>query len=210
MDIKARMKEHVNFRREAEEVRDYKGYGYTLAVVGLLAGAATGIIVFVLQTVFSSATAESDTLMNIVTTAIMVALLAYLVWLLLPMFKDAKASIGSKVVTTLVSLVCLAVPFIVGIYLVVLAIMAGVVLGVIWLMGKLWSSTEKPKAKEPDIIDTMLGLGGKVLTGGDHDDTIESGGGTLHGTRADKDTFYANGTTYKRTFEGASEVWKEE
>ena len=51
MDIKKWYENNVNFRREESEVRDNKGYAYTLGAAGLIAGAATGVIVVILQTV---------------------------------------------------------------------------------------------------------------------------------------------------------------
>jgi hypothetical protein len=206
MNIKEWIKENVNLKRKETEVRDYKGYGFTLAAVGLAGGAATAIIVVIMQT-FLSSIAASDTILNVITAAIVLALLGYLVWLLLPMLKDSCISIGSKVLTCVISLACLAVPFVIGVYLIVLAFIVLVGLAAIWVMGKLWSASEKADKEDADMIDTMLGLGGKLK---DDSDTIVSGGGTLHGTRIDKDTFHANGTTYKRTYDGFSEVWKEE
>ena len=78
MNIKEWMSENIDFRREETEVRDYKGYGFTLAAVGLIAGAATAFIAIILQTVFGSASA-SQTIVDFVATAIVVALIAYLV-----------------------------------------------------------------------------------------------------------------------------------
>ena len=123
MRIKEWIRDNVSLKREDTEVRDYKGYGYTLGVVGLAAGGAMAIIVFIVQMIMGSAT-SSETVVNIIATAIIVALLAYLVWLLLPMFKDSSISIGSKVLTTVIALASLAVPFIIGIYVVVLAVIA--------------------------------------------------------------------------------------
>lgn len=208
MKIKEWINENVDLKREENEVRDYKGYGFTLAAVGLIGGAATALIAVIMQTIFGSA-AASQTILDIIVFAIVVALLAYLVWLLLPMFKDSTISIGSKVLTAVIALVCLAVPFIIGVYLIVLAVIALVGFVALWLVGKIWGSSEKANREDPDLIETMMGLGGRKGSKSDYD-TIDSEDGTLYGDRIDKDTFRANGTTYKRTYEGAAEVWKEE
>lgn len=208
MRIKEWIRDNVSLKRGDTEVRDYKGYGYTLGVVGLAAGGAMAIIVFIVQMIMGSAT-SSETVVNIIATAIIVALLAYLVWLLLPMFKDSSISIGSKVLTTVIALASLAVPFIIGIYVVVLAVIAVIGLAALWLGLKLLGSSQKADREDPDLIETMMGLGRRKGSKGDYD-TINSEDGTLYGDRIDKDTFAANGTTYKRTYEGFSEVWKEE
>ena len=208
MKFKEWIKNNIDFVREENEVRDNKGYVYTLALLGLVAGAAIGVIAIILQIVFGSAFA-SQTVLDIIVFVMVVALFAYLVWLLLPMFKDTTISIGSKVLTTLISLVCLAIPFIVGIYIVVLAVIAITAFAALWLAGKIWKSSDKAEKEDPDLIETMMGLGFKKRSKGNYD-TVDSESGTLYGDRIDKDTFSANGTTYKRTYEGFSEVWKEE
>lgn len=149
MKIKEWLKEHVNFKREAEEVRDNKEYAITLGVVGLIAGAIMGIVIVILQMVLGSATSAQKTT-NILSVVVILALIAYLIWLLLPMFKDPSLSISSKIATTVISLVCLAVPFIIGVYLVVLAIMAVVVVVVLWLGLKIWGSSSSSSSSEPD------------------------------------------------------------
>ncbi len=210
MNIKKWIKDNVEFRREETEIRDNQGYGATLAAVGLLTGVGLAVIVIILQMVMGSATA-AQSVVNVLFAISGVAMLAYLVWLLLPMYKDNSISIGSKVVTSLIALVCLIVPFIVGAYIIVLAVMALVLFAAFWFMGKMWGASEKAKRDNPDFIETMLGLGGnKKSDGSDGYDTIDSEYGTLYGERIDKDRFFANGTIYKRTYEGGAEVWKEE
>ena len=208
MKIKEWINENVDLKREENEIRDYKGYGFTLAAVGLVAGAATAFVTIILQTVFGSASA-SQTIVNFVATAIVVALIAYLVWLLLPMFKDSGISIGNKILTTVICLACVAIPFMIGIYLIVLAAIALVGIAALWIVGKIWGTSEKANDEDTDLITTMMGFGGKKGSKSDYD-TIASEDGTLYGDRVDHDTFRANGTTYKRTYEGAAEVWKEE
>lgn len=149
MKIKEWFKENVNLKREETEVRDNKGYAFTLGTLGLFAGAATGIIVMILQMVMGSAS-SSQTIVNIISTAIVIALLAYLIWLLLPMFKDSSISIGNKVLTTIVALVCLAIPFILGIYLIALAVMAIIAIAALWLGLKIWKPSSSSSSSEPD------------------------------------------------------------
>lgn len=55
------------------------------------------------------------------------------------------------------------------------------------------------------------GAGDTLMPGGRSGSSIQGPyGGTLHGDRVDRDTFRANGTTYKREHEGFSEVWREQ
>lgn len=208
MNIKEWIKDNVEFRRKETEIRDNQGYGATLAAAGLLTGAGLAIIVIILQMVMGSATA-AQSVVNVIFTISGVALLAYLVWLLLPMYKNDSISIGSKVVTSLIALASIIIPFVIGAYIVVLAAIVLVFTAAFWIFGKIWSSSEKGKQESPDLIETMMGLGGGKKSSKDYD-TIDSEDGTLYGDRIDHDTFSANGTRYKRTYEGAAEVWKEE
>lgn len=210
MKLNKWIKENVDFKRKETEVRDNKGYGYTLAAAGLLAGVVLGFIAIILQTVMSD-DSNSETILDVIVPLILAAMLAYMVWLLLPMYKDSTIAIGAKILTTVIGLVCLAVPFVVGIYLIFIVVLAVLAWGVFWLLFKFLGISRKADREDPDLITTMMGFGGKKSrkSGGDYD-TIDSEDGTLYGDRIDKDTFIANGTTYKRTYEGIVEVWKEE
>ena len=208
MNIKKWIKDNVEFRREETEIRDNQGYGATLAAVGLLTGAGLAVIVIILQMVMGSATA-AQSVVNVLFAISGVAMLAYLVWLLLPMYKNDSISIGSKVVTSLIALASIIIPFVIGAYIVVLAAIVLVFTAAFWILGKIWSSSEKGKNENPDLIETMMGLGGGKKSSKDYD-TIDSENGTLYGERIDHDTFSANGTRYKRTYDGVVEVWKEE
>ncbi|MBQ8458056.1 MAG: hypothetical protein IJ540_10695 [Prevotella sp.] len=132
----------MDFRREETEVRENKSYALTMAVGGLGMGVITGIIVVILQLVISGHDSQ-QTWINAVTYVIGALMLAYLVYMLLPLFKDPAITIGSKIITTLISLGCLIVPFIVGIYLVVLMFMVVVGIGTLYLCLKLWLSSSK-------------------------------------------------------------------
>lgn len=130
----------LDFRREETEVRENKSYALTMAAGGLGMGVITGILVVILQLVISGHDSQ-QTWINAVTYVIGALMLAYLVYMLLPLFKDTTVSIGSKIVTTLISLGSLIVPFIVGIYLVILMFMLVVGLGTLYLCLKLWLSS---------------------------------------------------------------------
>lgn len=130
----------LDFRREETEVRENKSYALTMAAGGLGMGVITGILIVILQLVVSSHESQQAWI-HTVTYAIGALMLAYLVYLLMPLFKDQTISIGSKVVTTLISLGSLIVPFIVGIYLVILMFMLVVGLGTLYLCLKLWLSS---------------------------------------------------------------------
>lgn len=132
----------LDFRREETEVRENKSYALTMAAGGLGMGVITGILIIILQLVISGNDSQQAWI-HTVTYAIGALMLAYLVYMLLPLFKYQAISIGSKVVTTLISLGSLIVPFIVGIYLVILMFMLVVGLGTLYLCLKLWLSSSK-------------------------------------------------------------------
>lgn len=52
MKIKERFNENVDLKREENEVRDNKGYGFALPAVGLMGGAAMAFIAIILQSFF--------------------------------------------------------------------------------------------------------------------------------------------------------------
>lgn len=130
----------LDFRREETEVRENKSYALTMAAGGFGMGIVTGILVVILQLVISGHESQQAWI-NAVTYVIGALMLGYLVYLLLPLFKDPAISVGSKIITTLISLTCLIVPFIVGIYLVVLMFMLVVGLGTLYVCLKLWLSS---------------------------------------------------------------------
>ena len=142
MKTKEWLERNVDFKREDAEVRDNKGYCYTLAIVGLIMGAVTGVLAVILQFVISSK-ASQELWTNIIASVCVVIMLAYAGYLLLPMFKNSQIDMGSKVVTTLLALASLAIPFVVGIYVVVLAFMIVAAIAALWFAGKIWSSTAK-------------------------------------------------------------------
>lgn len=142
MNAKEWLDRNVDFKREDVEVRDNKGYCYTLAVVGIIMGAVTGVLAVILQFVIGSK-ASQEFWTNAIASVCVVIMLVYAGYLLLPMFKNPQIDLGSKVVTTLLALASLAVPFIVGIYVVVLAFMVVAAIAALWFAGKIWSSTAK-------------------------------------------------------------------
>lgn len=185
------IKKNVDFSRGEAEVRDNKGYGYTLAAAGFIGGVVTGIAVLILQMIVSNHDTV-QTLTNIVSGIIAIALLAYMVYLLLPFYQSGVTSIGGMVLKTIFALACLIVPFIIGVYAVVLMVIVLVALGCINLALKsMTSSSDDEKKKDYDTIDGP-------------------GGVPLEGDRIDNDTFVSNGVTYKRTYEGFCETWKRE
>ena len=78
MKLKQWIKKNVNFSRGDTEVRDNTGYGYTLAAAGFLGGVLTGIVVIILQMVFTNHNTV-QTLTDIVSWIIAIALFAYMV-----------------------------------------------------------------------------------------------------------------------------------
>lgn len=140
MKTKEWIKENVDFRREEKEVRNNKGYCATMGAVGLIVGAATGILVIILQFAVSGHEAQQKWISAVSIIAI-VAMIAFLIYMLLPLFKDSKIEMGSKILTTLACIACLIVPFIIGIYAVVLVFMALAALAALWLALKIWGSS---------------------------------------------------------------------
>ncbi len=140
MKIKEWFQKNVDISREETETRDNVGYCSTLAVVGLGMGMVTGILAFIIQMIVSGHDSQ-QTWTDVVAGIIVVAMLAYFVYLLLPLFVDKNVTVGQKVVTGLLGLVCLAVPFILGIYLIVLAVMIVAALAALWLALKVWGTS---------------------------------------------------------------------
>ena len=140
MKAKEWLTKNVDFSREETEVRNNMGYCATMAAIGFAVGIIVGILIIILQFAVSNPDTQ-QTWVNIIFAVGILAMLGYLVYMLLPLFKDKGVTIGSKVLTTLVSLVCLAGLFIIGIYLVVLLFMLVVALGALWLGLKVWASS---------------------------------------------------------------------
>ena len=140
MKAKEWIKENVDFRREETEVRSNKGYCATMAAAGLAAGVVTGIIFIILQLAISNYETQQRWT-NTIASIVFFALIAFLIYMLLPLFKDGTSTIGTKMLTALLSVACLIVPFIIGIYLVMLVFMAIIALAVLWLALKTWSSS---------------------------------------------------------------------
>lgn len=140
MKAKDWLKENVDFRRDEAEVRENKGYCATMAAAGLIVGAVTGILVVILQFAVSGHEAQQNWISAVSIIAIVV-MIAFLIYMLIPLYKDSSVEIGSKILTTLACVVCLVVPFIIGIYAVVLVFMALAALAALWLALKIWGSS---------------------------------------------------------------------
>ena len=156
MKTKEWLEHNVDFKREDAELRDNKGYCYTLAIVGLIMGAVKGVLAVILQFVISSK-ASQELWTNIIASICVVIMLAYAGYLLLPMYKNSQVDMGSKVVTTLLALASLAVPFIVGIYVVVLAFMVVAAIAAFWFAWKIWHSTAKASLRHTSRPQSQSG-----------------------------------------------------
>lgn len=156
MNAKKWLDRNVDFKREDVEVRDNKGYCYTLAVVGIIMGAVTGVLAVILQFVIGSK-ASQEFWTNAIASVCVVIMLVYAGYLLLPMFKNPQIDLGSKVVTTLLALASLAVPFIVGIYVVVFAFMVVAAVAALWFAGKIWHSTAKASLRHTSRPQSQSG-----------------------------------------------------
>lgn len=172
---------NVSFHREDNEVRDVKDYCVTLALGGLFLGMVAGIVAVILQFVISNR--ESQELWaNIFASVFAGAGFSYMVYLLLPMLQDSKIPTGTKVTTTLLSLVCLAGPFILGIYVIVLVVMAAIALGVLYIVAKVSGSTFSSSSSGDDDAESITG----------------PEGGRLYGSFMDESHFVSSGEHYKR------------
>lgn len=140
MKAKEWIGKNVDFSREDTEIRDNTSYCATMAVGGLIIGVVTGVIIIILQFAVSSSESQ-QTWTNAVTTIAFVLMIGFLVYMLLPMYKDAGTTMGSKIGTTLLSAACLAIPFILGIYAVMLLFMLVVALAALWLALKIWGTS---------------------------------------------------------------------
>lgn len=131
-----KIREKANLRREETEVRENKAYAVTFAIVGVIAGMVVCTLLVILQFIVSdykTLDVLGQTIMNVV----FVILLAYIVWMLLPVYKSGERTIIDKVLTTLLALVCVYVPYTIGIYLAMFFFIALVVLIALFVFGKL-------------------------------------------------------------------------
>lgn len=140
MKAKEWIKENIDFHREDTEVRSNKGYCATMAAAGLAVGVVCGIIFIILQFAVSSHEAQQRWI-NIVAGIAILVMIAFFVYMLLPLFKDTSLTMGAKILTALLSVACLIVPFIAGVYLVMLVFMAVAALAALWLALKIWGSS---------------------------------------------------------------------
>lgn len=140
MKAKDWLKENVDFRREEAEVRDNKGYCATMAAAGLIVGAVIGILVIILQFAVSGHETQQKWI-SVVSVIALAAMTGFLIYMLLPLYKNSTITIGGKALTTLASVACLIVPFVIGIYAIVLVFMALAALAVLWLALKIWGSS---------------------------------------------------------------------
>lgn len=131
-----KVQENVNLRREETEIRENKDYAITFAALGLITGMVVCTFIVIFQ-LFVSNLKTQNILMQVVTNVGSLGLLAYAVWMLLPMYKSSELTIANKVLTTLLALVCVFVPYIIGIYLAMLFFFGLVILLALWFAGKL-------------------------------------------------------------------------
>lgn len=190
--MKQWLNQNVDFKRDDAEIRDYKGYGYALTAAGFGAGMLLGLIAFIAQSGLVSPNLE-ETIANTAGSVLTFGLLAYMIWLILPFLQSSEKTIGDKALMTLFGFVCVIAPFIAGVYIFLLLLIVVFGLGLIYIFLKI-----------------MFPGQGKSKSGSSYDKIVSADGSELTGDRIDKDTFSANGTTYKRTYDGLSEVWKEE
>ena len=140
MKIKEWVKENVDFRREESEVRENKGYYATMGAAGLVIGVIAGIVIIILQFAVSNQKTLQNW-MNGVSIVAILAMIAFYVYMLLPAFKSPELDTASKVTTAIVSLLCIGGAFIAGIYITMILFMIVATLAIIWLVFKVWLSS---------------------------------------------------------------------
>ena len=140
MKIKEWIKENVVFRRDENEVRENKGYYATMGAAGLAAGIVAGIIIIILQFAVTGHDAQQNWI-NVVSIVALVAMIAFYIYMLIPVFKSTELDTASKVITGVISLLCIGGAFIAGIYITMLLFMVVAILVVLWLALKVWLST---------------------------------------------------------------------
>ena len=178
MKIKEWIKENVVFRRDENEVRENKGYYATMGAAGLAAGIVAGIIIIILQFAVTSHDAQQNWI-NVVSIVALVAMIAFYIYMLIPVFKSTELDTASKVITGVISLLCIGGAFIAGIYITMLLFMVVAILVVLWLALKVWLSTSSSsssssyKAPRQDDyhIEEYKMLDGTTLTKNDYSDT---------------------------------------
>ena len=137
--------EKVNLRREKNEVRENKDYAITFAILGIITGMVVCTFIVIFQ-LFVSNLETQNVLIKIVTNIASTGLLAYVVWMLLPMFKSER-TIVHKLLTTLLALACAFIPYIIGFYLAMLFFLGLVFLFALWVAGKLMGWWVKDNAR---------------------------------------------------------------
>ncbi len=154
MKVKEWLNKYVDFSSN-ETVRDNKGYCITLAVVGIIAGVVTGLFVVIVQ-LFTKNHDTVQTLANIVSMGVILTMLAYMVYLLLPLYKENSIGVGGKLLTTIISLVCLFVSFGIAVSLVAIAAILIAILLAAWIAFKIFGMSgimnppkSTPPSKEP-------------------------------------------------------------
>ena len=140
MKIKDWLTENVNFKRNSTEIRSNKGYGATMGAAGFATGIVTGIIIIILQFAVSNYD-NQQTWINTVCAIALIAMVAYLIFMLLPVFADKNLTIADKICTTLISVGCLIGLFIAGIYITILLFMLVAAIVILWLALKVWLSS---------------------------------------------------------------------
>lgn len=140
MKIKDWLTENVNFKRNSTEIRSNKGYGATMGAAGFATGIVTGIIIIILQFAVSNYD-NQQTWINTVCAIALIAMVAYLIFMLLPVFADKSLSIADKICTKLISVGCLIGLFIAGIYITILLFMLVAAIVILWLALKVWLSS---------------------------------------------------------------------
>ena len=162
------IQENVNLNREGNDERGLKDYAITFASAGLIMGAAVCTIIILSQFFVSSQTQQ--TIANIASSVGTTALLAYIVWFLFPVLKSGEVSIGNKILTTVLALVCTFVTFVIGVYMAMIFFIILCVLLALWFAGFLldvWvadSSSSSSRVQHRSGPDTYLLDNGTKVT----------------------------------------------
>ncbi|MBO4905436.1 MAG: hypothetical protein J5486_00170 [Bacteroidaceae bacterium] len=166
------IQENVNLNRGETEVCELKDYAITFASAGLLMGAIVCTLV-VLSQFFLSGIETQQTFASIVSTIASTALLVYIVWFILPVLRSGEISIGNKILTAVLAIVCAFATFVIGVYLAMLFFIGLCILFALWFAGKLFgwwvedssrSTTHHHHSSGPDTY--LLDNGTKVTDTG--------------------------------------------
>lgn len=103
----------IKERRETDLILDNKSYALFSAVAGIVAGVLIGIIIAIVQMALGS---NDDTILSIVLSIALVAILAYTIWMTYPLLIDKSANITSKIVAFLITLIVAFASFLLGVY----------------------------------------------------------------------------------------------